>query len=114
MNTLVGLGRFKKVLKEFLTSYSSTFVFTVLMLLGLIAFAHAGTGGTEFTEIYDTITGWTSGGLGKTISVGAFLTGIAMGIVKQSVMAVVVGISTALAVNYTPTIVDSIVTALIP
>jgi len=90
-----------------------TFFATLFVVLGLVALAHAGTGGTEFSGIYDTITGWTQGALGKTIAVGAFLTGIAMGIVRQSIMAVVIGISTALAVNYTPSIVDSVVTALI-
>ena len=91
-----------------------TFFFTFFAIAGLVTLAYAGTGGTEFTEIYDTIVGWTSGALGKTIAIGAFLTGIAMGIVRQSIMAVVIGISTALAVNYTPTIIDSVVVALIP
>jgi conjugal transfer pilus assembly protein TraA len=91
-----------------------TFFFTFFWIAGLVTLAYAGTGGTEFTEIYDTIVGWTSGALGKTIAIGAFLTGIAMGIVRQSIMAVVIGISTALAVNYTPTIIDSVVVALIP
>ena len=73
----------------------------------------AGTGGTEFTEIYTTITGWTQGFLGKTLAVGAFLTGIAVGIVQQSLMAIVLGIGGAMAVYYTPNIIDSIVTALL-
>ena len=105
----------KAFARKFIISYSFTFAFTTLMLFGLIALAHAGTsgGGVEFEDIYSTLTGWTQGALGKTIAVGAFLTGIAMGIVRQSVMAIVVGLSTALAVNYTPTIIDSIVTTLI-
>lgn len=73
----------------------------------------AGTGGQEFQDVYDTVTGWTQGGLGKVIAAGAFLVGIAMGVVRQSIMAVVTGISTALAVYYTPTIVDNVVQALI-
>lgn len=82
-----------------------------LFLLGSEALA--GTSGTEFQDVYDTVTGWTQGGLGKVIAAGAFLVGIAMGVVRQSIMAVVTGISTALAVYYTPTIVDNVVQALI-
>ena len=84
----------------------------VLVLIGVVR-AHAGTGGAEFTDIYTTLEGWATGSLGKVISIGAFLVGIAAGIVRQSIMAVVTGIGTALAVNYSPTVIDSIVQALI-
>jgi len=84
----------------------------VLVLIGVVR-AHAGTGGTEFGDIYTTLEGWATGSLGKVISIGAFLVGIAAGIVRQSIMAVVTGIGTALAVNYSPTVIDSIVQALI-
>lgn len=84
-----------------------------IMLIASAAISHAGTSGTEFSDIYDTLKGWTNGGLGKTIAAGAFLTGIAMGVVKQSIISVVTGISTALAVNYTPTVIENVVTALI-
>lgn len=83
------------------------------MVLLRVAVTYAGSGGSEFEDIYSTITGWTSGGLGKTISAGAFLTGIAMGVVKQSIMAVVTGLGTALSVYYTPTIISNIVVAVI-
>lgn len=99
--------------KGFLQSLTAPAVMCFCMVLTWAISAHAGTGGTEFTDIYDTLTGWSSGALGKTIAAGAFLVGIAMGVVKQSIIAVVTGISTALAVNYTPTIIDAVVTSLI-
>jgi conjugal transfer pilus assembly protein TraA len=99
--------------KGFIQSFTAPAVVCFCVVLIWTISAHAGTGGTEFSAIYDTLTGWTSGALGKTIAAGAFLTGIAMGVVKQSIIAVVTGISTALAVNYTPTIIDAVVTALI-
>jgi len=74
---------------------------------------YAGTGGSEFTEIYNLILGWTQGFLGKTLAVGAFLTGIAIGVVRQSLMAIALGIGAAMAVYYTPNIIDGIVTALL-
>ncbi|MEM3793359.1 MAG: TraA family conjugative transfer protein [Candidatus Bathyarchaeia archaeon] len=86
-------------------------VFAGILLLA--ANVQAGTTGTEFTDIYTTIQEWTQGYLGRVISLGAFLVGIAMGIVRQSIMAVVTGIGTALAVQYSPTVIESIVAALI-
>jgi conjugal transfer pilus assembly protein TraA len=73
----------------------------------------AGTGGSEFQEIYSTLTDWTQGYLGKAMAAGLFLTGMAIGIVRQSLMAIVLGIGGGMAVNYTPSIIDAVVTALI-
>ena len=88
-----------------------------LLILGLyFIFPHlagAGAGGTEFQDIYDTVSGWSQGVLGKVLAVGAFLTGMGVGIVRQSLTSCVVGIGTALAVQYFPTVVDNIVTAII-
>ena len=99
--------------KCFLQSLAVPAFMCLCMVFAGAMSAHAGTGGTEFSAIYDTLTGWSNGALGKTIAAGAFLTGIAMGVVRQSIIAVVTGISTALAVNYTPTVIDAVVTALI-
>jgi conjugal transfer pilus assembly protein TraA len=86
-------------------------LFFVVILFSVPAFA--GTGGTEFQEIYTTLTDWTTGYLGKALAAGLFLTAMAIGIVRQSLMAIVLGIGCAMAVNYTPTILDAVVTALI-
>jgi conjugal transfer pilus assembly protein TraA len=75
--------------------------------------AMAGTGGTEFTDIYDLLTGWSKGTLGKVMAVGMFLVGIGMGIVKQSVTAAVTGVGGALVLNYGPQVIDNVFTALI-
>jgi len=86
-----------------------------VLLMGLLygSRVFAGTGGTEFQQIYTTLTDWTTGYLGKSLAAGLFLTGLAMGIVRQSLIAIVMGIGGAMAVNYTPQILDAIVTALI-
>lgn len=73
----------------------------------------AGTGGTEFTEVYTMLQGWTQGFLGKTIAIGCFLTGMAIGIVQQSLMAIALGVGAGMAVMYTPNIIDAMVTAMI-
>jgi len=88
-----------------------------LFILGLyLIFPHlasAGAGGMEFQDIYDTISGWSSGVLGKVFAVGAFLTGMGFGIARQSLISCVTGIGAALAVQYFPAVVDNVVTAII-
>jgi conjugal transfer pilus assembly protein TraA len=72
--------------------------------------AVAGTGGVEFDAMYDMIRGWTEGTLGKLLAVAAFLIGMGMGIVKQSIIAIVLGIGFALALAYAPGIIDAVFT----
>jgi conjugal transfer pilus assembly protein TraA len=88
----------------------------ILFILAMVVVpvaAFAGTGGTEFTEIWNTILGWTQGFLGKTLALGAFLTGIAIGVVRQSLMSIALGLGAAMAVYYTPDIINNIVAALL-
>jgi len=72
--------------------------------------ALAGTGGTEFDAMYTMIRDWTEGTLGKLLAVSAFLIGMGMGIVRQSILAIVLGVGFALALAYTPTIIDAVFT----
>jgi conjugal transfer pilus assembly protein TraA len=87
----------------------------LLLVLGFFAVspAMAGSGGTEFEDIYDLLMGWSQGTLGKVMAVGMFLVGIGMGIVRQSVTAAVTGVGGALVLNYGPTVIDNVFTALI-
>jgi len=80
-----------------------------MFMLTLSALATAGTD-TTFDGIYNVIVGWATGSLGKLIAVGAFLVGMGMGIIRQSVMAIVIGIGVALVMFYGPGIIDGIVT----
>lgn len=75
--------------------------------------ALAGAGGTEFDSIYVTLTDWSTGTLGKIIALGIILTGLGIGVVRQSIMAVVVGIAGGLALFNAPTVVDGIVGAVL-
>ena len=93
---------------------------SVLVFLGLLAamvlfqeLSFAGTDGDDFDDIYTRLAGWSKGTLGKVISLGMFLVGLATGVVKQDIMAVVVGLSGALSLYYGPTIIDSVVSAII-
>jgi conjugal transfer pilus assembly protein TraA len=75
--------------------------------------ALAGTGGTEFDDIYTLLVGWTQGTLGKIIALGMFMVGLAAGIVNQSIISVVIGIGGALALYYAPTVISGVVAALV-
>jgi len=76
--------------------------------------AMAGAGGLEFQGIYDTLTGWTQGVLGRVIAIAMVLVGMVAGIVRQSIMALVVGISAGLGMFTAPTIIDGVLTAALP
>ena len=75
--------------------------------------ALAGTTGTEFQTLYTTLLGWTTGFLGKSIAIAAFLLGAGIGIARSSPIPALVGIVFALFMVYVPTIIDNIMTAVI-
>lgn len=76
--------------------------------------ALAGTGGTEFDTIVTQVTDWLEGGLGKVLALAALAVGLGIGVVQQSVMAVVVGIGMAIAVFYGPGVLTGIISAGLP
>ncbi|MCX7099424.1 MAG: pili assembly chaperone [Methylococcales bacterium] len=94
----------------------TSLLLAVALIIGLslsAGSAMAGTGGTEFDDIYTLLTGWTQGVLGKIISLAMSIVGLTAGVVNQTIMPVVVGIGGALALYYGPNIINGIVTALV-
>ena len=84
------------------------------LLLGGATAVYAGgaaTGGSEFSEIWDLIEGWSQGFLGRILALGALIVGIAFGLVRQSVIAAVVGIAMAIVLQYGPSVIEGIVTS---
>jgi conjugal transfer pilus assembly protein TraA len=75
------------------------------------ASAFAATGDTTFQTIFDTLNGWATGTLGKVIAISMFIVGLAAGIVRQSIMAVVAGVAAAITMAYGPGIIDGMFTA---
>ena len=88
---------------------------TVLVLLTLLAVspAFAGTTGTKFQTMYTTLLNWATGFLGKSIAIAAFILGAGIGIARSSPIPALAGIVFALFMVYVPTIIDSIMTAVI-
>jgi len=86
-------------------------------LLGLLALvsvsAYAGTTGAEFQTLYQTLLDWISGYLGKSIAIAGFILGAGMGIARSTPIPALIGVVFALFMIYIPTIIDSIMTAVI-
>lgn len=76
--------------------------------------AFAGPGGSEFTTVYDQVSGWTNGVLGKTLAISSLLVGLGIGVLKQSVMAAVTGVAMALVAGFGPSVIDGVITAAVP
>lgn len=90
------------------TLFVSEYGLLIVLLLVVSATASAGTDGAEFQEIYDKIRNWLEGTLGKVLAVSAFGVGMGIGIVKQSLMALAIGIGFAAVLAYAPKIIDTI------
>ena len=85
------------------------------VLLSVVAgVAMAGTGGTEFAAAVTQITDWLEGGLGQLLAIGSLAVGLGVGVVKQSIMSVVVGISMSLACAFGPGILTGVFSAALP
>jgi conjugal transfer pilus assembly protein TraA len=87
-------------------------VFAVLCLT-LSSASFAGTGGTEFTSAYTTLTGWLQGDLGRLIAASLLVVGLVMGVVRQSIMAAVPAIACGLVATVAPTVIGAVVVAVI-
>ena len=68
---------------------------------------------TTFAQVYDLIDGWLTGTLGKTIAISSLAVGLAIGIVKQSIMAVAIGIAMALALSMGPGVISGVFNAVL-
>ena len=75
--------------------------------------ALAGTTGTEFQTMYTTLLNWVNGYLGKSIAIAAFILGAGIGIARSSPIPALAGVVFALFMVYVPTIIDSIMTAVV-
>jgi len=83
-------------------------MFAVLAMMALSVVA--GNDNT-FGGPVNTLTSWLTGTMGKLFAIGALAVGLAIGIVKQSVMAVAVGVGIALAANAGPAVLGAIFSA---
>lgn len=104
-------------IKTFAQAHKTSLIqamFVVAFLTLMATSAHAGAGGTEFDDVWESIKDWTQGGLGRVIAGGMVLIGVAAGMARQSLMAFALGVGGAMGLFYAPTILESIMTATLP
>lgn len=80
------------------------------LLLTDTALAGAG-GAAEFGSVRTMVQDWVEGELGKFLALGAFSVGAGIGLARQNLMYIVQGIGAAIAVYYTPGVIDNIIAA---
>jgi conjugal transfer pilus assembly protein TraA len=107
---------FKKVLemlvmKNAVKKVDSEGLALVLLGVTFAVFAAGAMAGTDttFNGISTVLTNWMKGSLGQVFALGALAVGMAIAIVKQSLMAVAVGVGIAVAVYYGPGVLTSVV-----
>ncbi len=83
-----------------------------LFLVGMKA-AFAGTDGTEFQLLYETVSGWASGYLGRAIALIFLLVGLGVGVIRGSIVGALACIASAMALLVAPSVVEGILTAVI-
>ena len=84
----------------------------VVAAIGLAAAVDVTAGSySTFTTIVTNLDDWMTGSLGKVFALGALGTGLAIGVVKQSVMSVVTGVAVALSASVGPGVLTNIFTA---
>ena len=81
------------------------------MLVGASAAMASNATDTTFKSVQDLLTNWSQGSLGKVLAIGALVVGIGFGLVRQSVIAAVVGLSMAVVLSYGPDIINGIFVA---
>jgi len=95
-----------------------------LLLMGLlIASQHAlavtggggggGTTTTTFDPVWDLLVGWTTGTLGRIITLLIILAGVAAGVLTQRLGVFAIGLGAGLGLYFAPDIIDSLFSATI-
>lgn len=83
----------------------------LLFMTFITSSVHAGAGGMEFEEVWMTLKDWSQGTLGRIIAGAMILVGLVGGIVRQSLLALALGIGGGLGVYNAPDIIESLVSA---
>lgn len=82
---------------------------SIMALAMTAAFAARSAGGDDtFDDIVAKLADWSEGSMGKMFALGSLAVGLAVAVVKQSLMAVVVAIGIALTATVGPDVVSNI------
>lgn len=65
----------------------------------------------DFKNLYETLNAWITGSLGKSIALTFLIVGLAVGVLRGSIVAAVVSIGVSLALIAVPSIITNIFTS---
>jgi conjugal transfer pilus assembly protein TraA len=106
---------FNRVFNKYEVGKAWLLTVTALLVLGVALLfpdlVQAATTSGPLQDVYQSLTEWAQGNVGKTISLGMILVGIVAGIARQSLMAFAVGIGGGLGLYNCPTIIDTVFNA---
>lgn len=104
------LGNITSATKQkFLTAAAVSAVFAIMATE-----AYAGTGTGTFDSVWQTLTDWSQGTLGRIIALSMIFVGVVAGITRQSIMSFAVGLGAGVGLYNAPDIVESIMQATLP
>jgi conjugal transfer pilus assembly protein TraA len=86
-------------------------VLFAVLLIGACGVAMSATTGSEFATLFNRLSDWTTGFLGRALAFAGFLVGIGMGIARSNAMPAVVGIVFALMTSVAPSIINGMLSA---
>lgn len=81
---------------------------SAMTIAGAAAATGSATGGADFNDVTTRLEAWLEGSLGTTFALGSLAVGLAIGVVKQSVMSVVTGVAVALSAAIGPDVLTNI------
>lgn len=97
--------------KKFAKQYGMFSMLALAISGSALASAAGGTatgGDAEFGSILTMVTSWLTGSLGKLLALVCLAVGMAAGVLRQSMIAVIVGIAFALALAFGPGVISGI------
>jgi conjugal transfer pilus assembly protein TraA len=98
-----------QLMKAYVFCVLALAVFGVALLFPDLVQAASTSG--PLSDVYTSLTEWSQGNVGKTISLGMILVGIVAGIARQSLMSFATGIGGGLGLYNASTIIDTVFNA---
>ena len=99
-------------LKNCFTKHKSVLgLFAFIGAMMLLNQANAGADSQEFTQVYQKLTDWAQGTLGKILALTCIIVGTAFTISRGTLIYAVIGIAMCLVLYNAPSVIDGILTA---
>ena len=100
-----------------LTNKRALFAFASVLAFSLAIFPHvsfAGTGGDALSDVWLQISDFTQGTLGRILAGLMVVTGLAAGVMRQSLGGFITGLGAGVGLYNAPTVIETMVSATVP